>query len=188
MSHVRLRLALVILMIAVAIGSQGALDVVAQEASPAAATAQADCAPMTQSDAEEIVLKYWAGWNAKDVSMLDGLLADDYVHHWGIGVDVTGAAAMQESIGAFLTAFPDFNISVDEILLAGDVVINRWTATGTQREPFRGVSASDLTTTWTGINLARVECGVIVEGWSEADHFGRLEQQGVFEGIATPEP
>lgn len=157
--------------------------VIAQEATPVA-----DCAPMTQADAEAIVDAYWAPWNAHDVSLFGDLIAEDYVHHWGIGEDVTGGDAFVASVDAFLTAFPDISITINEVFLAGDVVTHIWTATATQTAEFGGIPPSDVSVTWTGINVSRVECGVIVEGWGEADHFGRLQQQGILLSLATPEP
>jgi steroid delta-isomerase-like uncharacterized protein len=157
--------------------------VTAQEATPVAG-----CAPMTQADAEAIVDAYWAPWNAHDVSLFGDLIAEDYVHHWGIGEDVTGRDAFVASVAAFVTAFPDLSFTVNEVFLADDVVIHLWTATGTQKEAFGGIPPSDITVTWTGINVSRVECGVIVEGWGEADHFSRLQQQGAIMTLATPEP
>ena len=55
-----------------------------------------------------------------------------------------------------------------------------------------GVPGSPVSVTWTGIHLMRVECGLVVESWVEADHFGRLEQMGLIpipsEAEAPPPP
>lgn len=183
MVRMLLRFSALTLVLATVVMIQAHPTVIAQEATPAA-----DCAPMTQADAEAIVDAYWAPWNAHDVSLFGDLMAEDYVHHWGIGEDVTGGDAFIASVDAFLAAFPDIAFTINEVFLAGDVVTHIWTATATQAAEFRGIPPSDVTVTYTGINVSRVECGVIVEGWGEADHFSRLQQQGVFMTLATPEP
>ncbi len=46
--------------------------------------------------------------------------------------------------------------------------------------------------TWPGITIFSVECGELVEGWTEADHLTRLIATGVItpeelQSVATPE-
>jgi steroid delta-isomerase-like uncharacterized protein len=189
MAWLRTRRSALWLVLATVLSLAAAGAVQAQDATPPARTPEADaCPPLTQAEAEAIVAAYWAPWNEHDVALFGELIAEDYVHHWGIGEDVTGRQAFLDSVDAFLTAFPDFSVSVEAVHLAGDTVIHRWSATGTQVEPFMGIEPTDVTASWTGINISRVECGAIVEGWGEADHFARLQQQGAIGGAATPTP
>jgi steroid delta-isomerase-like uncharacterized protein len=181
MSRFRLCFSLVALFLAIMVISLPGQSALAQDATPVAGAPDAvECPPLTLADAEAWGERYFAPWNAGDASQLADLVVEDYVHHWGIGGDVTGRDAYIASVDEFLRVFADVNFVVDEALLANnETVILRWTATGTQTDAFRGVSASDVQTTWTGINIMRIDCDQIVEGWGEADHFGRLEQQGV---------
>jgi predicted ester cyclase len=55
-------------------------------------------------------------------------------------------------------------------------VIERYTATGTQRGRLGDLPASGRKATWTGINIFRIECGRIAEVWSEVDAAGRTKQ------------
>ena len=86
---------------------------------------------------------------------------------------------------AFFAAFPGVHGTVDRVWLAGDTIIVRYIAIGIQEGDFMGVPASQTTVTWTGINIYQLECVKIVEQWGEADHFGRIEQQGVIP-VASP--
>jgi steroid delta-isomerase-like uncharacterized protein len=156
----------------------GAHFAVAQDATP--------CPPLTQEEAEAWVQGYYAAWNAHDAAATASFMAPDYVHHWGIGIDVEGVDAFQTSLENFIAAFPGLHATVDRIWVTEDSVVIRWIDIGVQEQEFMGVPPSQETVTWTGLSIFRLECGKAVEGWTEADHFGRIEQQGVIP-VATPE-
>jgi predicted ester cyclase len=63
-----------------------------------------------------------------------------------------------------------------DLIAQDDLVVERYTATGTQDGPFQGLPPSGRTATWTGTNIFRVECGRIVEIWSEVDALSRIQQ------------
>jgi predicted ester cyclase len=46
------------------------------------------------------------------------------------------------------------------------------------------LAATGRKATWTGINIFRIECGRIVEVWSEVDALSRLQQ--LTSAAATP--
>jgi hypothetical protein len=52
----------------------------------------------------------------------------------------------------------------------------RYTATGTQDGALQDLPPSGRTATWTGVNIFRIECGRIVEIWSEVDALSRSQQ------------
>jgi steroid delta-isomerase-like uncharacterized protein len=151
----------------------------------AAAQVATPCPPLSEDEANAWVQGYYAAWNAHDAAATAAFVAPDYVHHWGIGTDVEGNEAYQASLEAFIAAFPQFHATVDRVWMAGDAVVIRWIDVGVQEQDFMGVPASQETVTWTGISIFQLACGKAVEGWTEADHFGRIEQQGVIP-VATP--
>ncbi len=150
----------------------------AQEATP--------CASLSADDATAWVAGFYAARNAQDQELIASFLSDDFVYHWGIGADAQGVDDFTTSMTAYMTAFPDLQTTVDQVWIADDAVIVRWINTGTQVADYMGIPPSDQTATWTGISIFRLECGKAMEGWTEADHLGRLEQQGVIP-VASPE-
>lgn len=155
---------------------------IAQDATP--------CPPMTAEDATAWVTTYFSDWNSRDSAQVAALYAPDAIHHWGIGIDSEGTDEFAAALDTFFAAFPSFRSTVDQVWLAGDTVIVRWIAIGIQEGDFMGVPGSLDTVTWTGINIMRLDCGLVAESWSEADHFGRLEQMGLIpigaDAEATP--
>ncbi len=148
-----------------------ARGVVAQEAAT-------PCPVPTEEEATAFVTNWAAAWNAHDAGAVAALYAPDALFHWGIGVDAEGTDEIQTSVADFFTAFPGIHVTVDRVWQAGDTVIIRYIAIGIQETDYMGVPASQETVTWTGINVAQLACGQAVEQWGEADHFGRIQQQG----------
>ena len=85
----------------------------------------------------------------------------------------------------FLAAFPDLHYSFDFFVVQDDMVVERYTATGTQEGALGDLPPSGRQATWTGVNIFRIECGKIVEVWSEVDALSRNQQLAV---AATPAP
>ena len=148
----------------------------------------ADC-PATSEDANEALARRWHEdvLNGDDLAALDGLLAPDVVHHAATFPDAAGAEAVGRVLGALLEGCPDVRFRVEQAITEGDLVVLRWTATGTHRGAFQGLEPTGREATWTGITIFRVECGRIAEVWSEVDGLGRLRQLGVRQApTATP--
>lgn len=149
----------------------GSPVVVAQDATP--------CPPLTEEDALAWASTYIGAVNANDAAQVAALYGEDAIHHWGIGVDSEGSGEIATSFDAFFGAFPGIHLTLDRAWVAGDTVVIRWIAIGMQEGDFMGVPGALVTTTWTGINIFQLDCGLVVESWSETDHFSRLEQMGL---------
>jgi predicted ester cyclase len=67
---------------------------------------------------------------------------------------------------------------VHQLVAEGDIVVERFTATGTHRGEFMGVEATGNTLTLPGINIFRVRGDKIVERWGCLDLAGLMRQLG----------
>jgi predicted ester cyclase len=87
------------------------------------------------------------------------------------------------------TAFPDYQITIDNQLAEADKVATVWTASGTHQgewaSPLGPVGPTGKAVTWTGSTTLRVVDGKIAEvigtNW---DHLGILQQLGALPAIA----
>jgi steroid delta-isomerase-like uncharacterized protein len=115
--------------------------------------------------------------NRRNPDALKQILAPGVVLHAAGGypkaLDAVGIAAM---MGDFLSAFPDLVYTFDQFIAADDFVVERYTATGTQRSQLGDIPASGRVATWTGINIFRIECGRIAEVWAQVDAVTRTQQ------------
>jgi steroid delta-isomerase-like uncharacterized protein len=110
--------------------------------------------------------------------VLDEILAEDIVHHAAVMVDLVGRDLTGGGLRTLLAGFPDIQYRVDAVYAAGDHVLIRWTGRGTQTGSFLGVPPTGRSIDWSGMNAFRFACGVIVEGWSEANGLEIFRQIG----------
>lgn len=159
-------------------------------ASTLAQDATPDACPTTTEDENVAAARIWheEGTNNRNPDALFEILAPEVVHHAAGGfpntMDSEGVVAMMSQ---FPPAFPDLHITMDFFVAEGDMVVERYTATGTQDGPLGDLPPSGRAATWTGINIFRFECGKIAEIWSEVDALSRLGQL-TGEAEATPAP
>jgi steroid delta-isomerase-like uncharacterized protein len=77
-----------------------------------------------------------------------------------------------------LNGFPDFRLTVEDEIAAGDKVAARWTMTGTQEGEAFGVPATGKQVIHSGMTFYRLSNAKIVEIWFLADTLGMLQQLG----------
>jgi predicted ester cyclase len=124
--------------------------------------------------------------NRRNPAALQDILAPELVHHAAGGYpSVQTASGVATMMDDFLTAFSPLQYTTDLLVVEGDYVVQRYTATGTQVGPLQNLAPSGRTATWTGVNIFRIECGRIVEVWSEVDAVSRTQQ---LTGAATLAP
>jgi steroid delta-isomerase-like uncharacterized protein len=79
---------------------------------------------------------------------------------------ILGIKRFTELIAMVQAAFDDFQISVEELVVEGDTVATRWTASGVHRGEFMGTGASGEPFRFTGTGFYRMKDGKIFEAWS----------------------
>jgi steroid delta-isomerase-like uncharacterized protein len=119
-------------------------------------------------------------WNRGDLEAVDEVMAPDARYHGphmpdGLG----GREHWREHIARALGAFPDSHVTFEQLIEAGNLVVGRWSATGTQSGPFAGVAPTGQRIAIGGITIYRLAGGKIVEAWEHLDLLGMWQQLGV---------
>lgn len=115
--------------------------------------------------------------------MADQLVAPDYVlHDPGTPNFSGGREGYKEFQAGFTKAFPDHQLTFDAEFAAGDMVVTRWTSTGTQTGDMPGIPATGKKVNVSGITISRVANGMVAEDWQEFDRLGLLQQLGIVPG------
>jgi steroid delta-isomerase-like uncharacterized protein len=123
--------------------------------------------------------KVFEAFSTGDVDSLDDVVAADAVDHDTQNPRASeGLEGLKKQIAMYREAFPDLRITVEDQIAEGDMVVTRWTGTGTHQGDGLGVPASGKSTTVTGIGIDRFEGGMIVEVWGNWDTLGLLQQIG----------
>jgi steroid delta-isomerase-like uncharacterized protein len=158
----------------------------AWQATPDATSA--DCPATTEEENIAIARVFHEeAINERNLDALQDILHPQVVHHAAGGYpDVMTAEGVTSMMADFPAAFSELHYTIDFFVVQDDMVVERYTATGTQTGPLGDLPASGRTATWTGVNIFRIECGKIVEIWSEVDALSRTAQ--LSGEIATPAP
>ncbi len=107
--------------------------------------------------------------NCGNTSIADEIFAAHFFNHTaGSGIG-TGREGMVRSISALKTAFPDWHVTIDEMVAEGDMVVDRFTIAATHTGSVNGIAPSGRHIDKIGIHMWRVANGKLVEGWYLTD-------------------
>ena len=81
-----------------------------------------------------------------------------------------------EMLGRVFVAFPDYHQIIHAWIVEGEMVVARWTTTGTHQGPYNGIAPTGKVIHEHGIDIFRVVEGQIVEHWVELDVLGIFKQ------------
>lgn len=132
---------------------------------------------MTTESNRAIVRRYVEGFkNGHDPAVIDEVFAPDFVHHFDLPGLPSGRAGFGEVGAAFLAAFPDVRVTVEDLLADGDKVVERNLAEATHIGPFQGLPPTGRRVRWSETHVYRLAGGKIVENWPQVDFAGLLRQ------------
>jgi len=102
----------------------------------------------------------------EDLRKIEELFAPNYVLHDSNFIQkVHGHEGIAQYVATFRAASPDLCFAVKDQIAERDMVVTRWTARGTHREEFLGVSPTGRQMTMSGIEFDRVIDGKVDEAW-----------------------
>lgn len=136
---------------------------------------------MTTPEEAKAVVRRWndEGWSGGNYDLAHEIIAPVMTVHGAGGQAVgMGPEGLIDLIKTWRTAFPDGHMTVDDIIVEGDLVGIRNTWHGTQTESFYGIPPSGKEVHVTSVGLDRVKDGQVVEGWGELDMVGMMQGLG----------
>jgi steroid delta-isomerase-like uncharacterized protein len=114
-----------------------------------------------------------------DLGAVDEYLAEDFVNHDPPLGATAGREGMRQAAAMFRAAFPDWHSDQGILVGEDDLVVEHFTASGTQQDEIFGLPPSDRAVSMPGINIWRLRDGRIVERWGRLDELGLLRQLGL---------
>jgi steroid delta-isomerase-like uncharacterized protein len=148
------------------------------------------------SEAADLVRRWWEEvWNQRKVEVADEILAPDFVVHvfWsnpGLAGprDVPGIEPSKEVIQLWARAFPDFHVTIEKLIDAGDAVACAHIFHCTSLGEMNGQPPTGKTAAMPGLTMMRVENGKIKEAWTCWDMLGGLQQLEMFPPLGAAGP
>lgn len=94
-------------------------------------------------------------------------------------VKTSGAEALKQVTEMLLQAFPDIDLTVEDLIEEGDKVVGRTVVTGTHQGEYMGIAPTGRSVTYNEIFIFRFANGRIAETWGVVDVFSQMKQLGV---------
>jgi steroid delta-isomerase-like uncharacterized protein len=115
-----------------------------------------------------------------DLDAVDRYVDSDFINH---DPPFPGAPDGREGMrlaGAmFRQALPDWHSDVEQLIAEGDIVVERFTASGTHRGDLMGVPPTGQVVVLKGMQMFRIENDKIIERWGRLDEVGLMRQLGL---------
>ncbi len=106
-------------------------------------------------------------YDKRNYDFADECYATDYISHNGLSLEVTGPADIKRGAALQHQAFPDLQMTIDDLIAEGDRVVVRGTDRGTHQGENMGYAPTGKPFTFTWIDIFRIENGKLKESWLE---------------------
>lgn len=120
-------------------------------------------------------------WNKGRSEAIEEMFAAEGIAH-GLedaqGNPIHGVEGFKEFHRNFRSAFPDFNVTIEDMIAEGDKVVARCRVRACHTGEGLGMAPSQKPIDITGITIARIEAGKIAEGWNNFDFMKLFQQIG----------
>lgn len=138
---------------------------------------------MTTEANKALLRRYKVGiLNDRDIDALDQVAAPGYLDHAAFPGQAPGLKGLKQRAATLFQAL-DPQWTIHEAIAEDDLVVLRWSLTGTHRGEFLGIPPTGKTFVFRGIDMYRIQDSKIAEHWNVVDMLGFCQQVG-----ALPRP
>lgn len=113
-----------------------------------------------------------------DLSVFDKFASPDFMEHQ-YGFDPPNAKGVNKAIADLHRAFPDFSLTIEDLVAYEDKVWGRMTGRGTHKKQFGPIPPKGKTFEITVIDIMRFKDGKLVEHWGVPDRMALMQQLGM---------
>lgn len=121
-------------------------------------------------------------FNQGNLDLADELIGPNVVEHQqqpGVTPDAAGPELVKQIARFFRSAFPDLEITVNDLIAEDDRVAARVTIAGTHKGELMGIPPTGKRVQVSSMDIIRFEDGKAAEHWGETDIMGMMQQLGV---------
>lgn len=113
------------------------------------------------------------------MEVIDELCAPDFVDHDPLPGTTADLAGMKDFVAQIRAAFPDMQVTADEMVAEGDRLAVRSTMRGTHEGDFMGIPGSGKKVEVSNYDFVRFENDQAAEHWGVIDSAALMEQLGM---------
>jgi predicted ester cyclase len=144
---------------------------------------------MSGEDNKQKVRRFVHDVTAGNLAALDDIVAPDFKDHQSLppGIPPT-LAGLKAFFQAHRVAFPDWKVTIEDMVADGDRVWDRLKVEGTNTGPFMGLPPTGRRVSFEVLDISRFAGGKLVEHWGVADNLGLMQQLGLIPALGEPVP
>jgi predicted ester cyclase len=120
--------------------------------------------------------------NAGVYERLEEFIGPEYVNRTA---GTRGPEGYRQNHLRWRAGFPDFHITIEDIVAEGDIVAIHMIWSGTHTGEFRGIAPTGRRAAWASTQFRRIAHGMVVEGWGVTDYWRLLQELGVAPNLAV---
>ena len=128
-----------------------------------------------------VLEEFWQSY-ADNPGVVDECFSEGYVNHDLSNPAVRSRAAFKEwAIGvrkSWSKGFPDYRITIEDLIAEGDKVAKRWTFRGTHTGEFLGIAPTGKKVMMRAVTIYCFADGKVTDIWWNYDAFGLMQQLG----------
>lgn len=134
---------------------------------------------ITEEEAQAFSTRVLAMWNDHDINIADEVYAPEIVRHdCAIPEAIVGLDNVKDYLKNQFTAFPDLNLTEDEMIVAGNKGVQRWKMTGTNTGPMGNMPPTGRSVKISGVSVGHFDNGKLVEIWDFYNVLDMMQQLG----------
>ena len=118
-------------------------------------------------------------WCQGRLEVIDEICAPSFVGHGLPPVVSPDREGLKQVVAMYRAAYPDVQMTIEDQIAEGDMVVTRWSGRGTHKGELMGIPATGKQITVTGIDINRIAGGKLIDGWGQFDALGMMQQLGV---------
>jgi steroid delta-isomerase-like uncharacterized protein len=130
------------------------------------------------SEPKQIASQWYEASASHDPALLDRILAPDWVDIPSPPGTPLAPAAAKKTMTMLISAFPDFDIRIVDIIEEDGKVVVRSTITGTQHKAFADLPATGRSMKIQAIDIHEIGDGRIIRTWHTEDWMTGLRELG----------
>ena len=118
------------------------------------------------------------GFGKGDVTVFDKYTSPDFMEHQ-YGFIPPNVEGVKKAIQSLHKAFPDFSLTIEDLIVNDDKVWGRMIGRGTHINQFGPLPPTGKTFEITVIDIGRFKDGKLIEHWGVPDRLALMEQLGM---------
>ena len=119
------------------------------------------------------------GFVQGNTAVVDELVGANIIDHSPMPGQGPGSEGLKDALTMFRGAFPDLQVTIEDMIAEGEKVVVRVTMRGTHQGEFMGIPATNKKIEIGEMHIVRFAGGKMVEHWGQEDSLGMMQQLGV---------